>query len=223
MLLLVRSGTVVVAKGNILKCDAQRAGGQPGPRALDHLGLGTEQGLYALDVGPGPLQVAHLALDAVQRRAQQADVMDDQVDGADGHRSVQQKGGADGQGGHPGQEVSGHAGVIAQALHQLGPAPGVEHGAHQAVELRHHVGLGPVGADVLGRRKPFPQKTEQLGVRLARVAPSLGGRFLSSAQGGDGQQGISRAHQADAPVLAEKQEQDARRQQAVAQQVDRHL
>lgn len=92
---------------------------------------------------------------------------------------------------------------------------------HQAGELRHHVAHAPVGADVFDASQPFPQKTEQLGVGLARVPPRSGRRSLHLAQEQRGQRDVGRAHQANAPILYEQHGQGAQHQQAVAQQSQR--
>ena len=207
----------------MVKAHAQRPGAQLSPPGLGQAGPLIQQRAHALDAGPRPLQAVDVVPDLDQRPAQERQVVDQQIDRADGHPPAPIEIDADGQDGGLGQQEGGRPQRPARALHQHGPAPGVEHGAHQAVEPGHDIGLAPVGANVLRRRQPLAQETGQLAKGPARLAPRRDRRPLHGARREGDPAGIGHGDPPDAPVLQKEEDHDAQRQQAVARQAQGHL
>ena len=91
MLQNVRLGVVFIVKRDVLKRHGQRAGRESHARPIVDGRLDLAQLGNAIDAGARSLQVLHLAQNLPQRAFQQVDVVENQVELADGHASARRR------------------------------------------------------------------------------------------------------------------------------------
>ncbi len=164
-----------------------------------------------------------MAAHGVERRLQQADVVDQREHRADGHGPGAERQG--GQAHRPGQrqDEQQRAGRANDGAEGVGASGQPRVGVQQGVEAGHHVGRAAVGDDVLGAGDMFFQKAEQFGDGAADAGEERHHAFLDDAQQRHHDDGIAQRQQPDAPVLQKYQNDDARHQQAVADEADDDL
>ena len=166
------------------------------------------------------LQILHFVADLLGRLAQYLSVLEDQVDGANGERTVLEQHGTQGKGGggaESKQPLAGGAhGVALELRFEFHGQPRSHHFGATA----QHKGAGPAGPDILQAGQVFTQEAIEIGAGLALRGPGRYGNSADAQHGRQGQRHKDAQSQAHAPVHVIEQPEHPKHQGAVAEHID---